>query len=135
MDNVKKGRIVVIVLISIMLVLDLVSIVTTFSATAAHGKKEMAMLSLKQGGFRFLLTGLMLYFLYKGYRWAKWLMVVLLSLGGIIGLFITFAQFNLITLVLGIIYIFFVIMLIGSKNVNNFFLYQRGLYTPAPLKQ
>jgi len=111
----------------------LIDIKTTASVSwiyAVSGRMDLASYKFLRGIFRFIFTGLLLFFLYKGHRWAKWLSVALFGLGGLASLVSLVSSFNLILLIMGSVYAFFCISLIVSGSVNNFLRYQRGVVTP-----
>lgn len=129
MEIVNKGRKMVIAMITIVLTMDILTILRVSSTYAISGNLELASSKLIQGAFRLLLTGLMLFFLYKGHRWAKWLTVVLFSIAGISSVLLLISGFNLILFAMGVIYVLLGVIIISSGSVNNFFRYQRGELT------
>lgn len=132
MEMVNKGKKLVIGLIVIVLLINIVSIAFVSSIYAVSGRMDLASYKLLQGIFRFILEVLLLFFMYKGHRWAKWLFVMLFMLAGIMALLGLISEFNLIVLVLGLVYVCFGVMMIFSRSVKTFFLYQRGLYHSSP---
>lgn len=126
MEKVKAGRNIVIAIIVVMLLVDIVNIISAYFSYASNGEMQLAFASLRQGFFRFILTSLMFYFLYKGHRWAKWLSVVLFIIGGGMALLTVALRFSVLLLIVGILYIVISLLLILSKNVKQFFLYQRS---------
>lgn len=126
MEMVKKGRVIVVFIIVTLLSMSIIISTTTISMYARIGATNLVQKNLIQSSVRFLLTVLLLYFLYKGYQWAKWIVVVLFILAGIMCLFSIFQTNGLIMMVIGIVYFILSIILIASENVKYFFQYQRG---------
>ena len=130
MDMVNKGRKMVTALIVVILLVDIITVASVSSIYAVSGRADLASFKLLQGIFRFILTGLLMFYLYKGHRWAKWLSAVLFGLGGFVALVSLVSIFNLVLLTMGLVYAFFCISLIASGSVNKFLQYQRGVFTP-----
>lgn len=130
MNMVNKGKKMIIILIVTVLLIEITLIAILSSFYAAHGRLELASFKLLQGIFRLMLTGLILFFLYKGHRWAKTLLIILFISGGLISLLSLVSNFNIISLALGLVYVLFSVMMIVSKNVNVFLEYQRGEFVP-----
>lgn len=135
MELVQKGKKIVISIIVLMLLIDIVIIAVTSSVLAVSGYVSYATYNLMKGIFRFVLTVLVLFFLYKGYRWAKWLMVSLLFLGGGYAVLSLISAFNIVVLAMAAIYICIGVILIFSKPVNDFFRYQKGDYQRKEVSQ
>lgn len=128
MEIVNRGKKLVIAQIVIILLIDIVVTVWLSSLYIISGRMDLASSRIWQGFIRFLLTGSVLYFMYKGHRWAKWLLAVLLILGGLSGLASLTSGFNLTLIAMSLVYGCIGIMMIFSKSINTFYLYQRGLY-------
>jgi peptidoglycan/LPS O-acetylase OafA/YrhL len=125
MDSIKKGKRIIVSIIVAVLLIDFIIIAFVSTLYAMNGKYDYAAFKTVQGGFRFLLEMLILYFLYRGHKWAKWTLTILLLLGGLLSVFSLMSSFNVFSLVLGVIYISISSILIASESVNNFFKYQR----------
>lgn len=129
MEMVNKGRKIVIALIVIILLIDIIVGASVSSFYAENGTMDMASYKLSQGIIRFILTALLMFFLYKGHSLAKWLSVVLFGLAGLGSLIQLVLSFNAVSLAMGLAYIFFGAMLVASTSVNDFFRYQRGVFS------
>lgn len=130
MEMVNKGRKMVISLITIALLIDIITIVSSSLIYVTIDRMDLTYSQLLRGTFRLLVSGIIFFFLYKGHRWAKWLIVVLFIVSGLLTFLSLILFINLLILVLGIIHIFLGIMLILSKNINYFLKYQKGIYNP-----
>ncbi len=128
MEIVNKGKKLVICLIVTILILNFIVTAILSSLYAISNRMDLANYRIIQGIFRFIVSGVILYFMYKGHQWAKWLLVVLFMVGGISGFISLTSGFNLILVVLSIVYVCFGAMMIFSRSINTFYLYQRGLY-------
>jgi hypothetical protein len=128
LEMVNRGRKMVIAMIVIVLLIDIITTASTCLIYAASGSYELVSSNLTPGIVRFIITALIMFYLYKGYGWAKWLSVILFLIGGLVSLFLIVSDFHVILLVLGLVYIFFGTMMIVSGSVNNFFRYQRGTF-------
>lgn len=126
MDSVKKGRKLLIFIITTILLIDIITIAVTTSIIAVNGGMDYASFKLLQGIFRFLLTCLLLFFLYRGHSWAKWIISILLMISGVLSILSFFGVVNIFILLLGIIYTMISLVLIKSRDVNTFMKYQRG---------
>lgn len=130
MEMVNKGRKMVISLITIALLMDILTIVSTSLIYVKSDRMDLASSELLRGTFRLIVTGLILFFLYKGHQWAKWLFAVLFIISGFASFLSLIILLNFIILVMGIIHISLGMMLILSKNINYFLKYQKGIYNP-----
>lgn len=170
MDMINKGRETVISLIMILLLLEVLGIGNVVYIKIVRSNIDAALYQLLTGIVRFILTILLLFFLYKGHRlakwisivlfgiaglriilsislilnimifvvvvalffiykgyhWVKWILVVLLVIAGALTISSTSMILNVMMFIMGVTYIYFCTILIGSKSMNNFFLYQRG---------
>lgn len=131
MEQVNKGRKTVLVLIVIALLIDILSTAAISSLYQQIGATDVASYKLLQGIFRFILTCILFFFLYKGYSWSKWLCAILFLLSGGYSLIAAISNFNIIVLILGLFYFLLGIVLFASKSVKTFFSYQRGRFTPG----
>lgn len=130
MERVKKGRVILFIIIAVVLLLDAATTTATSISYLISDMADVSRQTLIQGGIRLLLTGLLLYLLYKGNRFAKWLLVFLFILGGLMGVIAFLGTMNLMNLITGVIYEVFGILLIMSKNITTFILFQRNEYNP-----
>jgi hypothetical protein len=126
MPDIIKGKRIAIGIIVLLLVIDIAVTMATSSMYAANGELGIASYKLLQGIFRFILTGVILYFFYKGHGWAKWLMAILLILGGLIALLSQVQDFEIISLLFAIVYLGVGSMMILSRSVRDFLNYQKG---------
>lgn len=126
MENVNKGKKNIIGIIVLILLIDIITITVTSSLYAVYGNHEYATYKLMQGMFRFLLTGILLFFLYKGHKWAKWLTTFLFIIGGLLAIISLLVRFNFLMLLMGIVYGGICIVLIKSSSIKDFMRYQRG---------
>lgn len=118
-SSIAKGKGMLMVIIGIMLGISLISVIF-FSSD-----------KMITGIVRFILTGLLCYFLYQGRSWAKWVTAVLMLISAAIGLLGALAilikpLLGLYSLMMAIAYGISGIVLIVSKSVNEFMGYQRG---------
>lgn len=120
MENVQKGKNMLGSMIFAMLLLEVVLILMNARSYISMGNVEAAVSSLTEGAIRFVITGLLLFFVYKGKAWARWIIIVLFLLGSLIA----FVLFNFITVALGIIYTSFCMMLMFSSSIKSFLEYQ-----------
>jgi hypothetical protein len=126
MESIDKGKKLVTSIIILILLIDIFTIAITSSIYAVNGMMSYATYKIMQGIFRFILEGLILFFLYKGHKWAKWLLIILLFIGGLFSLISFLANFSFIVLLLGIVYIVIGMILTTSKSVKIFFEFQKG---------
>jgi uncharacterized membrane protein YfhO len=126
MASVEKGKKIIVGVVVSLLLIDFITTAATSSLYATNGMMEQASYKLLQGMFRFILTGVILFFLYKGHKWAKLLITILLLAGGLAVLLSLSNSFNLITLAMGAIYFFISFILLTSNSVNKFMKAQRG---------
>lgn len=123
MQSVLRGKKITIAIIVIMLLVDITTTAITSSIYASYGDSGQASFKIMQGLFRFMLTGLLLFFLYKGHGWAKWIITILALIAGAISLL---SIFNVILILMAAIYITIGVLLIVSKDIKHFMLSQRG---------
>lgn len=126
MDIVLKGKRLVTWIIVVTLLIDIITIAVISSLYATIGNMDYASYNLLRGIFRFILTGIIMYFLYKGHTWAKGLITVLALLSGLIAIMSLLANFNLIMFVMGSVYISIGVTLLTSNSIKNFMSYQKG---------
>lgn len=126
MEKVNKGKHLVIRIILVSLLISIFTNIFTFITYSSNGLAAEATTKLVQGGVRFALTGLILYFLYNGKKWAKVLLIVLTALAGISAATSLIVYFSYFMLVMSVAYITIAITLIVSKNVKCFFQYQNN---------
>lgn len=129
MGSVLKGKRTVISIIIVMLLIEIVTIAVTTPIYASSKGMDFASFKLTQGIVRFLLTCLLLFFLYKGHGWAKWVIAILSLIGGVFSLILTIGSFNIVILLMGVIYTMISIVLIVSRDVKSFMKDQRGELT------
>jgi hypothetical protein len=123
MQSVLRGKKITIAIIVIMLLIDITTTVIISSIYSAYGDTGQASYKIMQGIFRLILTGLLLFFLYKGHQWAKWIIAILALIAGGMSLF---SVFNVFIILMAAIYIITGVLLIASKDIKHFMLYQRG---------
>lgn len=121
MEEIQKGKKIVIVIIAVILLADIVTTVTLASMYLSVGNTLRAMSDGIQGIIRLAFTGVLLFFLYKGKKWAKIMMLILFLVASVIA----FLSFDLFTIVLGIIYMGCCMTLIFSSSVKAFLAQQR----------
>ena len=126
MSSIEKGKKIIVGVVALLLLIDFITTAAASSLYATNGMMEQASYKLLQGMFRFILTGVILFFLYKGHKWAKLLITILLLAGGLAVLLSLSNSFNLITLAMGAIYFFISFVLLTSNSVNKFMKFQRG---------
>lgn len=125
MEMVNKGKKIVIALIVTVLLVSIIIGVSVSSLYAVGGQADVASYKLIQSLVRWILTAILMFFLYKGHSWAKWLFIVLFGLAALIVLLSLNAGFNVILVAVGTIYAFFCVMLICSQSVKAFLQYQK----------
>lgn len=129
MESVMKGKKIIIAIITVMLLIDIITIITTSTIFASSRGMEYATYKLTQGIFRFLLTCLLLFFLYKGHGWARWVIAILLIIAGVFSLLSLVGFFNIVMLIMGIVFSVMSVILFVSADVKSFMKYQRGQLT------
>ncbi|MEL7610403.1 MAG: hypothetical protein AAGU74_13000 [Bacillota bacterium] len=123
MELVKRGKVLLVVLISVCLTLSFISFALNPYSDDVLGDRFNALYELIRGFIRFILECALLFFVFEGYKWAKVTAMVLFGLGALVSL-ITMFLTNIIMGVFFIIYTaFFIILLL--KPVNEFFSFQR----------
>ena len=123
MELVVKGKRILIIMITILLLFDISTTVVTSYLYARYGYSTQALSGIITGIIRFAITALILFFLYRGHKWAKWLIVILMFFAGI---FSVLALSSVLAKVLGLLFVAFGITLIASRSINEFLKYQRN---------
>jgi len=123
MESVKRGKVLLVVMISVCLTFSFISFALSASVEYVSGEATNAIYELIQGLIRFILECVLFFFLFKGYKWAKIVTMVLTVIGALAS-FVSMFSIHLIMGVFFIIYIaLFIILLL--KPVNEFFRFQR----------
>ena len=124
MEFIKRGKVLVIVMISVCLTISFISFALSASLEHTSGETLNAIHELVQGFIRFILECALFFFLFKGHKWAKITTMVLYGIGAI-GSLITMFSTHMLMAVFFISYsAFFIILLL--KPVNAFLEFQRG---------
>ncbi|HQK35348.1 MAG TPA: hypothetical protein PK074_11530 [Spirochaetales bacterium] len=123
MELVVRGRRMLIIIMSALLLVDISTTIVVSYLYTRYGYTSQALSGLITGVVRLAITALILFFLYKGHRWAKWLIIVLMFFAG---LFSLFALPSFLAKSLGVLCIVSGIVLIASKSINGFLQYQRS---------
>lgn len=123
MELVARGRRMLIIMISVLLLVDISTTIVVSYLYARYGYTSQALSGLITGATRLAITALILFFLYKGHRWAKWLIVILMLFAGF---FSVLTLSSMLAKTLGVLFIAFGIILIVSRSINEFFQYQRS---------
>lgn len=126
MNRVRKGKILIIIMIAVILLMDVATIITTSMLYSGMGRADLSRQSMLTGAFRLIFTGLLLYLLYRGNTIVKGILIFLFIIAGIISGISFLATANIFTLLIGVIDISFVILLLVSKNIKLFFMSQRN---------
>lgn len=66
MNRVRKGKILIIIMIAVILLMDVATIITTSMLYSGMGRADLSRQSMLTGAFRLIFTGLLLYLLYRG---------------------------------------------------------------------
>ena len=128
MRKVRKGKKLVIGLCAAILALDVIVSIVLFSVYAYMDRMDFAILKVISGIVRLGVDGVLLYFMYKGHNWAKWLLAVFFMMNGFRGLGSLLTSFDLFVGIPSLFYLSLGIILISSDCINEFFMYQQGLY-------
>lgn len=120
MNSAKIGKWIVISIITLLVLIDIATIVFTSTSLASINQLDEATYYLMQGIFRFILTALLLLYLYKGRAWAKWVTVALCGLTGLYSAYLHIQSFNIVGIILALIYLASTILLVASKDVQEF---------------
>lgn len=126
MDEIKKGKKLLIGIIIVTVLIDLCTVLLNVLLGFAADKPDYAMFTLMQGTIRILLTVFLFFLIYKGKNAIRILMLVLYGLGGMVSLFSVFFDdgAGLLMFIVGITYIIFAVVLF-SKPVKAFQYYKR----------
>lgn len=83
MPDAKKGKIIIVCTIVLILVLNIVITVVTSLQFATYKLMGHLTICLLEGTVRFILMGILSCFLYKGHKWAKWIIASIFLLSGL----------------------------------------------------
>lgn len=125
MELIKQGKKMVIGIIIVMLFADIATIIYTGAIFLKYAEFDYFLLKMTQGTIRLILTGIMLFFMYKGSKIAKNIMITLLIFGGILGLISGLFTFNILSLVMTMIYLGIILVMMKSHSIKSFLSYQK----------
>ncbi len=120
MESLKKGKYIVIIIITLTLLINIGTIISTTALLTSAGYPESASENITTGIVRLFLTGLLCLYLYRGKPWAKWVSLILYALGGISALLICFSDFSLWSIIMATVYLVSALLLLFSKDAQSF---------------
>ena len=123
MDEIKKGKRLLIAAIATTLAVSLTATVFSALTTYADGGTSAVSYELGQGAFRFVLECLLLLFIYRGHKWARIVALVLFGLGALLS-FIAAIGTNVIMFAMALIYLF-VFIVLWCKPVKAYQKYKK----------
>ena len=134
MNMVNRGRKLVIMIVALSIIINISTVAYATYIYVDGGRMDLASSELQRGTIRFILTVILMYFLYKGYVWAKWICIVLYLPAGMFSLLFQFIIFSLSMLIMGGLYFYFAVLLITSKEIKAFFQFNKGIY-PSDIEE
>ena len=122
MELMKRGKLLLVVMIATFLTFSFLTFALTASAYYVSGDTTKAIYELLQGFIRFALECLLFIVLFRGYPWAKIVTMVLMAFGDLASL-VAISFFPIMSLYV-VVYTAFIITLL-LKPVNEFLKSQR----------
>jgi hypothetical protein len=127
MEEVKKGKKLLIAIMGIFLTMSFTLLVLNYSLVYDSGRIAEAKFRLIQGGIRFSLECLLFWLIYNGHNWARILAVVLFGFGAIISIVMISVDYtNYYMIVSALLFIVFLVILLG-KPLKAFQEYRRDI--------
>ncbi|QOX62237.1 hypothetical protein FRZ06_02135 [Anoxybacterium hadale] len=125
MDPLKKGKKIIISLISIFIFTSIITTVECSFIYASNNDTVRLISQLTSGTIRLSLECVIFVFLYKGREWAKTLTIILFLVGGVFGVIRSIAllgasTFAILLIIMSLLYVGFAVVLITSKSIEHY---------------